>query len=48
MDNKAVLVDQACLDQRPGEPYAALGEQYPPERSGLSRVMAIGPEAPGQ
>ena len=27
MDDKAVLVDQAGLDQRPGEPCPAVGEQ---------------------
>jgi hypothetical protein len=27
VDDKALLVDQAGLDQRSGEPYAALGEQ---------------------
>jgi hypothetical protein len=27
MDNKAVLVDKAGLDQRSGEPYPAVGEQ---------------------
>ena len=29
VDGKAVLVDQAGLDQRPGEPYPAVGEQVP-------------------
>ena len=27
MDDEAVLVDQAGLDQRSGEPYPAVGEQ---------------------
>ncbi len=40
MDDKAVLVDQAGLDQRSGEPYAAVASRYPSERSCLSRVMA--------
>jgi hypothetical protein len=29
MDEEAVLVDQAGLDQRPGEPCPAVGEQVP-------------------
>ncbi len=40
VDDKAVLVDQAGLDQRSGEPCPTVGEQVPSERSCFSRVMA--------
>jgi hypothetical protein len=48
VDEKAVLVDQAGLDQRPGEPYPAVGESEN-TTLGISFIgLANGPESTGQ
>lgn len=40
MNDKALLVDQVCLDQRSSQAHAALSEQDPFERSCFSPVTA--------
>ena len=41
MDDKAVLVDQAGLDQRSGEPYSAVGKQVSVGALPLEPLMAV-------